>query len=458
MNLDRRRFALALAALGATPLAAAQTLDDDLVHAALLRERGLADTLAYSLIESLVTEVGARPAGSASNARAVQWALAQLRRLGFAKVRADEVSFSIWQRGAESAQLTAPYAHRLTLLGLGNTVPTPDGGIEAEVAWYPDLEALRSDTSERARGRIVVIDQKTERSRDGSGYGRAIGMRTGGAVEAARHGAVALVIRSLATDHDRFAHTGSMRYEPSVPRIPAAAMSVPDADLIARLHERGRPVSLRLALASRQVDARSHNVIAEVPGTDLAGEIVQLGAHLDSWDVGHGAVDDGAGIGIATAAAKLLLDSGRRPRRTVRLVLFANEENGFDGANGYAERYKDEPHQLVSESDFGAGRIWRLRSRVRPEALERIALIGRALAPLGIEPAGNDASPSPDAGVLMRRRQWPALELTQDGSDYFDVHHTENDTLDKVDAKALPQNVAAWAVAAWLAAQSDVRF
>ena len=220
-----------------------------------------------------------------------------------------------------------------------------------------------------------------------------------------------------------------------MPRIPAAAVSVPDADLIARLHARGRPLTLRLALASRQVEATSHNVIAEVPGTDLAGEIVQLGAHLDSWDVGHGAVDDGAGVGIVTAAAKLLLDAGKRPRRTVRVVLFANEENGFDGAKAYAERYKDEPHQLVSESDFGAGRIWRLRSRVRPEALERVAAIGRALAPLGIEAAGNDGSPGPDAAFLMRGRGWPALELTQDGSDYFDVHHTENDTLDKIDAE-----------------------
>jgi Zn-dependent M28 family amino/carboxypeptidase len=171
-----------------------------------------------------------------------------------------------------------------------------------------------------------------------------------------------------------------------------------------------------------------------------------------------GALDDGAGVGIVTAAAKLMLDSGRRPRRTVRVVLFANEENGFDGAIAYAQKYKDQPHQMVAESDMGAGLVYRIQSRVRAEALPVIAQIAAELAPLGIEAGGNEGNPGPDAGVLMRRNGWPAMALNQDGSDYFDFHHTPNDTLDKIDPVKLRQNVAAWAVMGWLAAQSPVAF
>ena len=217
------------------------------------------------------------------------------------------------------------------MAALGNSVPTPAEGLEAEVAWYPDLAALQADTSGRPRGRIVFIDQKTERTRDGSGYGRAVAARFAGAVEAARQGAVALGIRSIGTDRHRVAHTGAMAYDLNVPRIPAFAVSVPDAELIARLNARGDSMRMQLHLASRaDVEATTHNVIAEVPGGELADEVVLLGAHLDSWDVGQGAADDGAGVAIVLAAAASLQRAGLRPRRTVRVVLFANEENGFD--------------------------------------------------------------------------------------------------------------------------------
>jgi Zn-dependent M28 family amino/carboxypeptidase len=216
---------------------------------------------------------------------------------------------------------------------------------------------------------------------------------------------------------------------------------------------------MRLQMAgTAQRPAMSNNVVAEVPGTDLAGEIVLIGAHLDTWDITAGAQDDAAGVGITVAAAKVLMEGGRRPRRTVRVVLFANEENGFDGADAYGSRYKSVTHQLIGESDFGAGRIWRLRSRVREAALPAFAAMGGVLGPLGIAPQGNDGSPSPDAGVLMREHGWPAIDLTQDGTRYFDIHHTVADTIDKVDPAAMSQNVAAWATVAWLAAQADVAF
>ncbi|MFY9511840.1 MAG: M20/M25/M40 family metallo-hydrolase, partial [Rubrivivax sp.] len=260
-------------------------------------------------------------------------------------------------------------------------------------------------------------------------------------------------------DRDRIAHTGAMGYELGVPRIPAFAVSVPDADLLARLNARGETLRLQFTLEARSdVEATTANVIAEIPGSDLADEIVLLGAHLDSWDLGQGALDDGAGVAIVSAALGVLHKAGRRPRRTVRVVLFGNEENGFDGARAYGDRYGTAVHQMVSESDFGAGRAWRFASRVQPAALPLMEAIAAQLAPLGVERGGNDGNPGPDAGVLMRRHKWPAVGLSQDGTAYFDVHHTDNDTLDKVDPAALTQNVAAWAVVAWLAAQAPLRF
>ena len=461
--LTRRQVAIWAAALTGGGLARASAAPvfaaADLAHAQALRSAGLTDSLAYALVESLVTEVGARPAGSPNDLRAVQWAQAKLTALGFANVRAEPVPLSAWQRGPMSARLTAPYPHPLVAVALGNSVATPDAGIDAEIAYYPDLLSLRADTTERARGRIVFIDQKTERSRDGSGYGEAVPARSSGAIEAARRGAVAVAIRSIGTSNHRHAHTGAMRYDPTVPRIAAFAVSVPDADLIARIHARGRPLRLQFSLQAQSgVAAVSHNVIGEVPGSDLADEVVMLGAHLDSWDLGQGAVDDGAGVGIVVAAAKQLLLAGLKPRRTVRVVLFANEENGFDGALAYGERYKAQVHQFIGESDFGAGLIYRFRSQVRDPALPLMAAIAAQLAPLGIAAGDNQARPGPDAAVLMRRQRWPGLELSQDGRDYFDVHHTEDDTLDKVNPATLPQNVAAWAVVAWLAAQAPVAF
>ncbi len=446
----------------------------DLAHAERLRAAALADGTAWQLLQSLCNEVGARPAGSAADAKAAAWAQAALRGLGLQQVLAEGFAMRAWVRGPASARLLAPASSSgpqdLVMAALGNSVAAPAAGIEADVAWYPDLAALRADTSDpgksRANGRIVFIDQKMERARDGSGYGPAVAARINGAAEAGKRGALALGIRSIGTDRERIAHTGAMNYDIGVPRIPAFAISVPDADALAALHAQGQTLRLQLQLQSRSgVDTQSHNVIGEVTGTDLAHEIVLIGAHLDSWDLGPGAVDDGAGVAIVTAAAGLLqrlnAQHGLRPRRTVRVVLFGNEENGFDGARHYGDRHGGEPHQWVGESDFGAGRVWQMKSRVNPAALPLVLQMAQLLAPLGVAwPAegANTGSPGPDAGVLMRRFKWPALELSQDGTHYFDVHHTVHDTLDRVDPATLPQNVACWVVTAWLAAQAPLGF
>jgi carboxypeptidase Q len=462
--IGRRRLLIATAAGLAAPALRAQApalvSPADLAHAAALRDRALADRHAWPLLESLCTEVGARPAGSPADARAVQWAVANATRLGLSNVRAEPLQARVWQRGATEVAIAAPHPQKLTALALGNSASTPPDGLTAEVAAYADFDTLRADTSDRARGRIVFIDQHTERTRDGRGYGFAGRARWNGPAEAARRGALGVVIRSIGTDRQRFAHTGAMNLQDGVPVLPAVALAPPDADVVARLAARAEPLRLFLRVVAHQgVDVTTHNVIAEVPGRGpRADEIVLIGAHLDSWDVGQGAADDGAGVAIVLAAAKHLLDAGRAPARTVRVVLFGNEENGFDGARAYGDRHGAVRHQLVGESDFGAGRVWRLRSRVAAEALPAIDALAGLLAPLGIEAAGNEGTPGPDAGVLMRRHRWPAIELTQDGTAYFDVHHTENDTLARIDAATLPQNVAAWATTAWVAAQADVAF
>jgi carboxypeptidase Q len=433
--------------------------DADLAQAQRLRDRALKDTTAYALVDSLVREIGPRAAGSPAYERAVQWALARFDRLGFSNIRCEPVPMQMWRRGATSVELVEPEARPLVAVALGNSVGTEGRTLEAPIAYYDDFEALKADTSDRARGRIVFIDQRMPRVDDESGYGHAVRARSSGAVEAARRGAIAHVIRSIGTDHDAVAHTGLMRYAAQVPKIPSLAISIPDAERIAALHAQGRDVRLRIRMQdTSHVPVTAHNVIAEVPGTDLAHEIVLLGAHLDSWDIAPGALDDGAGVGIVTAAARTLIEAGVRPRRTVRVVLFANEENGVDGAKAYAAKYGGVTHQLVGESDLGADSILHMRMRAGPQASEAIDAIGGLLKPLGIARKAGEASPSPDAEVVSGLLKCPAIELAQDATRYFDVHHTANDTMDRIAPATLPQNVAAWAAVAWLAAQSRIPF
>jgi carboxypeptidase Q len=473
--LSRRQWLAAASAATVWPLQAraqANFSAADLAHAERLRELALADGEAWRLVESLTRDVGARPAGSEGDRRANAWALAAFERLKLEAARTEAMNVRVWQRGAAQARLTAPYVQPLVMTALGNSVAAPAGGIEAELAYYPDLKTLAADTSDRARGRIVFIDERTERTRDGSGYGRAVSTRVTGASEAAKRGALALAIRSVGTSSNRIAHTGAMRYDIALPRLPAFAVSTPDADLIAGLQTQAQAqaqaqaqsklLRLHFTLDAREgVEVVTHNLIAEIKGSELPDEVVLIGAHIDSWDLGQGALDDGAGVAIVMAAAALIQRAGLRPKRTIRVVLFGNEENGFDGAHAYSERYAKVKHQLVGESDFGAARIWRFNHRVSNPALPLMASMAALLAPLGVawaETGRNEGNPGPDAAVLMRRHRWPAVALTQDGSSYFDVHHTENDTLDKVERAALPFNVACWAVVAWLAAQAPMSF
>jgi Zn-dependent M28 family amino/carboxypeptidase len=277
---------------------------------------------------------------------------------------------------------------------------------------------------------------------------------------AAKLGALALVIRSAGTSDDRVAHTGALNYAIDAPRIPAFALSNPDADLLARRVSTDKQVRLRLKSTARELPATwSANVIGEIPGRERSEEIVLLGAHLDSWDLGHGALDDGAGVAIVIEAARLISRLERKPARTIRVVLFANEEFGLSGAREYAKHLGDEAsrHVLAMEADVGQGPVWRIRSQVAPEALPAVAAMQEVLQPLNVELGSNDASGGADIGPL-RTMGIPVLDLSLDASSYFDVHHTVNDTLLKVDPKILDQSVAAYAAAAYLAATKQGDF
>ncbi|MEL7016310.1 MAG: M20/M25/M40 family metallo-hydrolase [Pseudomonadota bacterium] len=424
-----------------------------------LIDRGLADKTAYATLESLTTQIGPRLGGSEAEARARAWGVERLKALGFKNVRIEPFTMPYWSRTHEEATIHAPYPQHLHLTALGNSVATPTGGVRAPVVRFETLDDLREAPMEGFEGKIIFVDEKMTRTQDGSGYGWAVQKRSGAANEAGRRGALAAVIRSVGTDHHRRSpHTGNMRYEEGVKKVPAVALSNVDADQVTRAlqyaadNEVG-PVELFLDIGVETKEAvTSGNVIGEIPGqTD---ELIIVGGHLDSWDLGTGAIDDGAGVAITVAAAKLVGDLRGKPRRTIRVIMWGAEEVGLLGARAYAEQHKDtlDRHILAFESDFGAGPIWQLQTRFGDEDLGKATTMTRMLRRIGVGPGDNAANGGPDV-LPLRFNGVPVLTLKQDGSDYFDLHHTPEDTLDKVDPKALAQNVAAWAATIFMASE-----
>ncbi|MFP3944918.1 MAG: M20/M25/M40 family metallo-hydrolase [Alphaproteobacteria bacterium] len=429
-----------------------------------LMDKALEDDLAYRLVESLTTEIGPRLAGTKAEARARDWAVKKLNSLGFANVRREPFKVRLWTRTSDRAEIVSPFPQPLHITALGYSVATPPDGVEGEVVRFETLSDLEEAPEDGLKGKIVFVDEWMARTQDGSGYGLAVKKRSGAAVEAGKRGAAAALIRSVGTDHHRFPHTGNMGYEEGVPAVPIGALSAPDADQLARAMERGK-VRVRLVFdvkgGGRTGDAwegtpeqlaDSANVVAEIPGqTD---EIILVGAHLDSWDLGTGAIDDGAGVGIVTAAAKLVGDLPGRPKRTIRVVLFGSEEVGLVGAHAYAEKYKDtlDKHIVGAESDFGARKIWRLQTNWGEDKLERADAFLRVFRRFGIVQGDNEASGGPDM-KYVREAGVPVVSLTQNGWDYFDLHHTADDTFDKIDPEELAQNVAVWAAFIYLASE-----
>ena len=451
---------LLLALLVVLPAGAAQPTripDSALQTAAQLRERALADDTGWAITESLTTEVGPRLAGSEADARAVAWARAKFEQLGFDKVWTEPVTFPKWERRSEHAEVLGAHAQPLVLTALGGS---PGGSVEAEVVRFADLQSLQDAAPGSLRGKIAFVDYRMERARDGHGYGMASRVRGGGPSAAIRAGAAAYLMRSAGTDDHRVGHTGITRFADGLAPIPSAALSNPDADQLTRLVALG-PTTVRVALdCGWDGEYTSQNVIGEITGSRLPDEIVLIGGHLDSWDTGTGAIDDAAGIGISMAAAKLIAELPQHPARTIRVVAFANEEQGLHGGFAYAKAHADElsKHALVSESDFGAGRIYGFDAgNIADEAKDAVRQIATALAPLGIAWMPGDGSPESDVGPYAQAGAAWAW-LGHDGTNYFDLHHTADDTLDKIDPQALQQNVAAYTVFTYLAAQAEGSF
>ncbi|OOG42457.1 M20/M25/M40 family metallo-hydrolase [Rhodanobacter sp. C05] len=427
-----------------------------------LRDQAMHDDTGYRIVESLTTEIGPRLAGSDADQRARNWAIAKFKSLGYDKVYTEAVTFPLWERHSEHGAIVAPFPQPLVLTALGYSPGTPKGGLTAQVVKFDSLDALKAADPASVKGRIVYIGYRMQRAKDGHDYGMGSAVRVGGPVIAAAKGAAGYLLRSAGTDaQQRIAHTGMTGFTDPAKAIPAAALSNPDADQLERVLAYGKPVTVKLDLDCGIVGQYTGaNVIGEITGRKHPDQVVAIGGHLDSWDPGTGAIDDGAGVAIAMAAGKLIHDLPQRPDRTIRVIAFANEEMGLWGGKAYAEKHAAEvgKFQLGTESDFGSGPVWRMSASVKPEARDAIGQIAKVLAPIGVaydpqHPGGGGSDLS-----QMHGKGMAALSLTQDGTYYFDWHHTANDTLDKIDPKQLAQNVAVYATFSYMAAQADGDF
>lgn len=414
-------------------------------------DAALSDSAAWNRIAELTDRFGHRLSGSESLERAIDWIIEEMRRDSLENVRGEPVIVPRWVRGEEYAELVSPRRARLAMLGLGGSVGTPRRGITAEVLVVGSHEELVSRAAE-ARGRIVLFDVPF------TNYGATVQYRANAAVWAAQAGAVAALIRSVASYSIRSPHTGAMRYDSAVARIPAAALSVEDAAMLRRMAARGERVVVRLVMGARTLpDAQSRNVIGELTGSELPDEIVVMGGHIDSWDVGTGAMDDAGGVVAAWEAVRLLRRLGLRPRRTIRVVGWTNEENGLRGGNAYRDRHAAalDNHVLAIESDAGVFRPLGFGFTGSDSAFALITEIGGLLDRIGagrITRGGGGA----DIGPIMARGV-PGMGLTVDGTRYFWFHHSEGDTVDKLDPAEVARCVAAMAVMAYVVADMPER-
>ncbi len=425
-----------------------------------IQQAALESDYAYKQTAYLSNNIGPRLSGSPQAQRAVEYVADELRRLGL-EVKLEKLMVPHWVRGLETGELVefpgqAPRTtQKIVLTALGGSVATPAEGLTAEVVVVNDFNELQSLGRERVAGKIVLFNVKFDRQMaaqgyGGDAYGQVAGYRFAGASAAARHGAVASLVRSAGGSQNRLAHTGAMGYAQDAPQIPAAAVSSEDADLIVHLLKEGR-VRLHLTLTPQRLpDAASYNVVADLKGSERPEEVVIVSGHLDSWDLGTGAIDDAAGVAVAMQTAQLLKQLNLRPKRTIRVIAWMNEENGLVGGRTYAREHATElgNHYAAIESDRGAGHPLGFEAMVHPDVLPMLAPVSEVLRSQGAElirrTEGTEADISPIAAQGV-----PAFGLWQDTRTYFNYHHTAADTLDKVSPRELAENAAAMAVLAY---------
>lgn len=411
-----------------------------------LLEAASNDTLAYDITEDLTTEVGPRQAGTEAEARGRDWAIKRLKAEGFDNVTLEEFQMPTWVRGEESATILSPFPQSLTLTALGNSASTGEAGLEGEIVYFHTLDDLRAAADGSLAGKIAFVNHNMKATQDGSSYGAFGPARFVGPSIASQKGAAAIVIRSAGTDYHRNPHTGNTNFADGVKPIPAAALSIPDAENLQRMIKRGQPVRMKLNLTPKNIGMQtSGNVYADVVGSNPDLGMIIIACHLDSWDLGTGAIDDAVGCGIITAAAKHLKQTGKL-KRTIRLFWAGAEEVGIWGGKDYAVKHANVNHALAMESDFGAGAVWRVDFALPDEAKPLQDKIAKALHPLGIVASSLPAGGGADVGPIIRAQNLGIIDLQQDGLQYFDLHHTPDDTLDKIDKADVQQNVAAWAL------------
>lgn len=411
----------------------------------------LADSLAYDRLALICDTFGHRISGSENLENAIDWILGRMEKDGLENVHGETVMVPRWVRGAESLKLTSPFEDSMEMLGLGGSIGTASEGISADVLVVNDSLELKARTDE-AQGKIVVYNQPFE------SYGKTVKYRRNGAVAAAKAGAVASLIRSVGSFSLKTPHTGAMKYDPEVPEIPHAAITSEDAMMLRRIQDRGERISLSLTMEARtENDVPSRNVVAEFRGYEKPEEIIVMGGHIDSWDVGQGAMDDAGGCVAAWEAVRLLKKLGLRPRRTIRVVLWTNEENGLGGGKGYRDQHIDEldDHILAIESDEGVFKPTGFGFTGSPEAMKIIKTVGSLLASIQAGEITDDGGAADISPLIKLGVPGMGLSVVQD--EYFWYHHTESDTVDKLDPHELNECIAALAVMAYVVADLPQR-
>lgn len=428
------------------PVAAQSIADRYRGDANRIIDAALKDSTAWNRLAEMTEKFGNRLSGTPALEQTIDWVIAKMKEDGLQNVRGEPVMVPVWVRGAESAQLVSPRAQNLPMLGLGGSIATPPGGITADVMVVGSFSDLTAKAAQAA-GKIVLFDVPF------TNYGETVQYRSRGAIAAAKVGAVAALVRSVTPYSQRTPHTGGMSYDSTVRRIPAAAITVEDAEMIHRMLDRGERVRVKLTMSAKTMpDAPSRNVMGEIVGSERPDEVVVFGGHIDSWDVGRGAMDDGGGVVVAWEAVKLLKRLGLKPKRTIRVVGWTNEENGGRGGQGYRDAHKAEveKHVLAIESDGGVFKPQGFSFGGSDPALEILKQVGSLLDRIeagSIVKGGGGADIAPIMALGV-----PGLGLNVDGTKYFWYHHTEADTIDKLDPNDMARCVAAMAVMAYVVA------